>query len=128
MSVPKPESQMSFTSVPFLADPLIESGSPYRLLHGKILPMLQKMRPELARLHCADNGRPGIEPIVMAGVTLVQFVAKVPDRVAVQRLKLNIGWKYAPGTGCVLRGADGGIGAVHQLPDPPLRRHVRCGC
>ena len=45
----------------------------------------------------ADNGRPAIDPVLVAGVTLLQFMEKAPDRQAVERLRLHLGWKHALG-------------------------------
>jgi transposase len=97
MSVPPREGQLSFTHVPFLAEELLEPESPYRLFHDRVLPMLEQARGELEKLYCTSNGRPSIEPVVMAGATLLQFMEKSPDRQAVRQLRMNLGWKYALG-------------------------------
>ena len=47
------------------------------------------------RLYCANNGRPAIDPAIMAGVTLLQFMEQLPDAKAVERVRLDLGWKYA---------------------------------
>ena len=52
-------------------------------------------RPELEKCYCEENGRPSVEPVLVLGVTLLQFVEKVPDRGAVERLRYHLGWKYA---------------------------------
>jgi len=106
MSVPPREGQMSFTHVPFLTNELLERDSPYRLFHERVLPMLEQARAELGKLYCASNGRPSIEPVVMAGVTLLQFMEKAPDRQAVRQLRLNLGWKYALGLDVCYAGFD----------------------
>ncbi len=74
---------------------LFQEHSPYRLFREKILPVLGAARSQLADLYCQDNGRPAIEPVIMAGTVLLQFMEKVPDRKAVSHLKLHLGWKYA---------------------------------
>ena len=106
MSVPPRDGQMSFTHVPFLTNELLEPDSPYRLFHERVLPMLEEARAELGKLYCASNGRPSIEPVVMAGVTLLQFMEKAPDRQAVRQLRLNLGWKYALGLDVCYAGFD----------------------
>ena len=67
----------------------------YRLFAEKIYPLLVGARPELEKCYCEDNGRPSVEPVLVLGVTLLQFVEKVPDREAVERLRYHLGWKYA---------------------------------
>ena len=59
---------------------LLEKGGSYRLFRDKVMPALREARPVLAALYCGDNGRPAIEPVVMAGATLLQFMEKAPDR------------------------------------------------
>src|SRR4030043_540284 len=77
----------------------------YRLFAEKIYPLLVGARPELEKCYCEDNGRPpvcvrtrtgrSVEPVLVLGVTLLEFVEKVPDREAVERLRYHLGWKYA---------------------------------
>jgi transposase len=67
----------------------------YRLFAEKIYPLLAGARPELEKCYCQDNGRPSVEPVLVSGVTLMQFVEKVPDREAIERLRYHLGWKYA---------------------------------
>ena len=67
----------------------------YRLFGEKIYPLLVGARPELEKCYCEENGRPSVEPVLVLGVTLLQFVGKVPDREAVERLRYHLGWKYA---------------------------------
>ena len=95
MSLPKPKSQSSFFDVDFLADGLFAPDDPYRLFRKKIGPALRRARAALEGLYCAGNGRPGIDPAVLAGVSLLQFMEKVPDRQAARQARLHLGWKYA---------------------------------
>jgi hypothetical protein len=67
----------------------------YRLFAEKVYPLLVGARPELEKCYCQENGRPSVEPVLVLGVTLLQFVEKVPDREAVERLRYHLGWKYA---------------------------------
>jgi hypothetical protein len=60
-----------------------------------VLPALEQERAALCALYCEANGRPGIEPVVMAGVTLLQFMEKLPDRQAAEAIRVNLGWKHA---------------------------------
>jgi len=67
----------------------------YRLFAEKIYPLLVEARTELEKCYCAANGRPSVEPVLLLGVTLWQFVEKIPDREAIGRLRYHLGWKYA---------------------------------
>ena len=81
----------------WLAGALFPAGSPYRVFREKVLPALAKARPTLAGLYCAGNGRPAIEPVLLTGVTLLQFMEKLPDRQASEAVRLHLGWKLALG-------------------------------
>jgi len=50
---------------------------------------------DMADMYCADNGRPGIPPSLMNGVTLLQFHDDVSDEEAVQRTMFDMRWKVA---------------------------------
>lgn len=95
MSVPKAKTQRSFFDVGFLAEDLFGPADPYRLFRERVLPALRGARERLAALYCEANGRPGIEPVVLAGVTLLQFMEQAPDRQAAERARLHLGWKFA---------------------------------
>lgn len=89
------DRQSSFFDVSFLASNLFDEKDPYRLFRQKIWPALEAQRGVLEAMYCADNGRPPIDPVLVAGVTLLQFLEKAPDRQALERLRLNLGWKEA---------------------------------
>jgi len=95
MSVPKLKTQGSFFDVSFLAEELFDETSEFRLFREKVLPVLRSHREELVGMYCAENGRAAIEPMEMAGVSLLQFMKKVPDREAAEQVRLNLGWKLA---------------------------------
>lgn len=95
MSVPPQDFQGSFFDATFLTRGLFGPKDRYELFRRTILPALQALRPDLCRLYCSDNGRPGIEPVLMAGVTLLQFMEKAPDRQAAEHVRLHLGWKHA---------------------------------
>ena len=95
MSIPKQDNQATFFDATFLARDLFDPTDRYEIFRRQVLPALQSYRAELCELYCADNGRPGIEPVLMAGVTLLQFIEAVPDRKAIENLRLHLDWKHA---------------------------------
>ena len=97
MTLSPRDAQRSFFDVSFLAENLFGDGDPYGLFRREILPALEAQRNPLSAMYCADNGRPPIDPVLVAGVTLLQFMEKAPDRQAVERLRLHLGWKHALG-------------------------------
>jgi hypothetical protein len=97
MSLPTRDLQSSFFDVSFLAEDLFGDQDPYRLFRREILAALEAQRAVLGTMYCADNGRPAIDPVLVAGVTLLQFMEKAPDRQALERVRLHLGWKHALG-------------------------------
>jgi len=95
MSIPKQDHQATFFDATFLAQDLFDQKDRYDIFRKKVFPALQAVREDLCKLYCSDNGRPGIEPVLMAGVTLLQFMEAVPDRKAVDNVRLHLGWKHA---------------------------------
>jgi transposase len=89
------DSQQSFYHTSFVCGELFGSADRYRLFREKILPQLFTLREQLATLYCENNGRPGIDPVLLCGVTLLQFMEKVSDRRAAEQVAYHLGWKYA---------------------------------
>jgi len=78
-----------------MAGELFGETDRYRLFARKIWPVLAKARSELAQCYCAENGRAGIEPVLLLGVLVFQFMERVPDRASVEMVKYHLGWKLA---------------------------------
>jgi len=97
MSLPEPKVQMSLFDVSMLLEHLFGQEDRYRIFNEQILPVLWSKRELLCGLYCEQNGRPAIEPVMALGVTLLQFMEKVPDRQAAENLRVHLGWKYALG-------------------------------
>ncbi len=97
MTLSARDPQCSFFAVSFLAENLFGDGDPYSLFRREILPALEAQRERLGAMYCADNGRPSLDPVLVAGVTLLPFMEKAPDRQALERLRLHLGWKHALG-------------------------------
>jgi transposase len=96
MSLPAEKRQGSLFDVPVLVGELFaDPTNRYRLFRQTVMPALWAKREALAKLYCLDNGRPGLEPVLMTAVSLLQFMEKVPDRKAEEYVRLHLGWKYA---------------------------------
>jgi len=95
MSVQRLDSQWSFYHTSFVCGELFGAADRYRLFREKILPQLLALRARLETLYCESNGRPGIDPVLLCGVTLLQFMEKAADRRAAEQVVYNLGWKYA---------------------------------
>ncbi len=95
MSVKPTDGQRSFNHTSYLAGELFNPADRYRLFRERILPKLLKLRAQLDSLYCEENGRPATDPVMLAGVTLLQFMEKLPDRAASEHAVYHLGWKYA---------------------------------
>jgi len=67
----------------------------YRLFARKVYPVLARVRAKLEACYCADNGRIAVEPVLLLGVSLLQYLEAVPDRQAVDLLHYHAGWNFA---------------------------------
>jgi transposase len=95
MSVKPIDSQRSFYHTDYLCGELFGSANRYRLFRERIWPKLLELREKLHLLYCEQNGRPAVDPVLLAGVTLLQFMEKVADRAAAEHVVYHLGWKYA---------------------------------
>lgn len=95
MSIRAVDSQRSFYHTDYLAGNLFGPANRYRLFREKIWPRLLELAPKLEALYCAETGRPPIDPVLLCGVTLLQFMEKVADRRASEHVLYHLGWKYA---------------------------------
>jgi hypothetical protein len=95
MSVRPIDGQRSFYDTDYLAGNLFGPANRYRLFREKIWPKLLELGPKLDGLYCAENGRPPIDPVLLCGVTLLQFMERAADRRASEQVVYHLGWKYA---------------------------------
>lgn len=95
MSLPVFNPQTHLFGLQAASSEVFDERDRYRLFAQQIYPLLVQARPTLQVCYCEDNGRPAVEPVLLLGVSLLQFVEKVPDRQAVQMLKYHLGWKFA---------------------------------
>jgi transposase len=95
MSLPAFTTQAELFSTAGLAGSLFGPTDRYRLFALKIYPVLAQARSQLEGCYCADNGRVALEPVLLLGVSLLQYLEGIPDRQAVERLRYHAGWNFA---------------------------------
>ncbi len=95
MSLPSFSSQAALFSTAGLNTELFGPTDRYRLFAQKIYPLLVASRSKLEALYCTDNGRAAVEPVLLAGVSLLQYLEGVPDRQAEELLRYHAGWNFA---------------------------------
>lgn len=87
---PKPVREMP----PELAElrNLIPEGSVYRLV-GDVLYVKYDDADYVDLYH--EEGKPGVSPVLLAFVTIFQFLEKLSDRAAANAVRVRLDWKYA---------------------------------
>lgn len=95
MSLPEFSTQASLFSTAAISGGLFEPTDRYRIFAQMIYPRLASARPRLESSYCPDNGRVAIEPVLLLGVSLLQFLDGKPDRAAVETLRYHAGWNFA---------------------------------
>src|SRR3989337_2890966 len=94
MSLPVFNPQAHLFGLQAVSHEVFDTGDRYRLFAEKIYPLLGQARPRLEQCYCEGNGRAAIEPALLLGVRLLQFLERAPDRQAAERVKYHIGWKF----------------------------------
>jgi transposase len=95
VSLPAFSTQAELFSTAGLSSSLFAPTDRYRLFAQLVYPALAAARGELEKSYCADNGRVAIEPVLMLGVSLLQYLDGLPDRQAVEMLRYHAGWNFA---------------------------------
>jgi hypothetical protein len=95
MSLPEFSTQSCLFSTAAVGSGLFADTDRYRLFAQKIYPLLARARESLAQAYCEENGRPAAEPVLLLGVSLLQFLEGAPDRQAVDLLRYHAGWNFA---------------------------------
>jgi hypothetical protein len=106
MSLPQFSRQTSLFSVNTILGNQFAADDRYRLFAERIHPLLVAARPQMEAAYCLGNGRPGIEPVLLLGVSILQFMERCPDRQALEHLKYHLGWKLALGRELLLEAFD----------------------
>jgi transposase len=95
MSLPAFTTQAELFSTAGLSGCLFGPTDRYRLFALKIYPVLAQARSQLEACYCVDNGRVALEPVLLLGVSLLQYLEAIPDRQAVELLRYHAGWNFA---------------------------------
>jgi Transposase DDE domain/Transposase domain (DUF772) len=95
MSLPEFSTQGELFSTAGLSASMFAPTDRYRLFAKVIYPRVVAARVTLEKCYCTENGRVALEPVLMLGVSLLQFLDGVPDRQAVEMLQYHAGWNFA---------------------------------
>lgn len=95
MSLPVFSTQAELFSTAGLSGQLFDANDRYRLFAQKVYPVLAQARAKLQLCYCENNGRVAVEPVLLLGVSFLQYLEGVPDRQAVDMLHYHAGWNFA---------------------------------
>jgi transposase len=71
---------------------LLKADDPYRLVGERLFDKITV--EDLVDLYSAE-GKPAISPVILAFVSIFQFMEKLPDRQVDEAMRMQIDWKYA---------------------------------
>lgn len=95
MSLPDFSTQAELFSTARLSRSLFAEKDRYRLFALKVYPALAGARARLEKCYCPENGRVAVEPVLLLGVSILQYLESLPDRQAVELLRYHAGWNFA---------------------------------
>jgi transposase len=75
-----------------LVEPLLPTDNVYRLVGNEIEQIVSD--EDFSDMY-ADGGRPAVNPVVLALVSVFQYCEKLPDRAAADAAVMRLDWKYA---------------------------------
>ncbi len=87
MSLPSFSTQSELFSTAGLSASLFAPTDRYRLFAKLVYPALAAARAALEPCYCSENGRVALEPVLLLGTSILQFLDGVPDRQAVELLR-----------------------------------------
>ncbi len=76
---------------------LLEDMGAFILFRDRIRPALERRRGDLDAMYSQRIGRPEIDPVLLAGISLLQFMERLPDRQAVRACLFDVRWRLALG-------------------------------
>jgi len=82
-----------------ISDERLESAAvkPFVLFRDRVRPALENRRQDLKGMYAQVMGRPEIDPVFMAGVTILQMLERFPDRQAIMACQYDARWRLALG-------------------------------
>lgn len=95
MSLPSFSTQSSLFSLASASASLFPKSDRYRLFASLVFPRIVAARAQIEAAYSTGSGRAAIEPVVLLGVCLLQYLEGVPDRQAIDMLRYHAGWNFA---------------------------------
>ena len=77
MSLPVFDPQTHLFGLQARSSDVFSEKDRYRLFAEKVYPLLVEARPKLEACYCLSDGRPAVEPVLLLGVSVLQFLERV---------------------------------------------------
>jgi hypothetical protein len=93
MSVKKLSGQKSLFETGLYLGDLVsrEKGAErFAFFREKVWPYLARLEPKLSAMYCEGNGRPAANPVRLLGVSILQFMEKMPNRQAAEAVVFDV--------------------------------------
>jgi transposase len=78
-----------------VAGPPDPALAPYLLFRDQVRPVLVEKRKALDAMYAPEIGRPEADPVLLMGMSLLQFMDRLPDRQAVAQCRFDARWRLA---------------------------------
>lgn len=72
-----------------------KSAGMFLFFRENVWPKLASLGPQLEKMYCENNGRPGVNPVRLMAVTILQYMERSPDREAAERAVCDLRWRVA---------------------------------
>jgi len=70
---------------------------PFALTRERLLPSLERRRSEIGAMYEPVLGRPEVDPVLLMAVTVLQIMARLPDRACGEACRYDARWRLALG-------------------------------
>ncbi len=70
---------------------------PFALMRDRVLPALETRRGDLGAMYSPVMGRPEVDPVRLMAVTVLQIMARLPDRACAEACLYDARWRLALG-------------------------------
>lgn len=98
---------------------ILEVGNVYRLIGEKLFDKFYEQ--DFVDFYSTE-GKPCISPVILAFVTVFQFMEKLPDRQAAEAIRMRMDWKYALHLPLAYEGFDYSV--LSEFRDRLLEHHA----
>ena len=88
-------SSMNLISVK--VDAAAPAVRPFAIMRDRVLPSMERRRKEVEAMYAPLMGRPETDPVMLLGVTVLQIMAKLPDRACAEACLYDARWRLAVG-------------------------------